>query len=297
MHVGIVLLVVLCFLFIGCDKGIPYDEGTVDVYFCPEEDCRSVWMEVFKTESGFLCAFYDLSDNEFIDFLQKRNAEVLVYEENFDGYGRYVYSKGLMHNKFCVGEDLVVTGSVNPTGNGFEKNQNNLVVIESDLIAENYRREWDELRDYRAYATPYPVVNLSGRVVETLFCPEDGCSDRVGEILGDGRESVDFAVFSFTDKRLGSILVGLKGVESRGLFDPRLNEKYSVYGLLEEHSKKYAGSGKLHHKFFVVDGSVVVTGSYNPSKNGNERNDENLLIIWDEDIATEYEEEFERLWN
>jgi len=35
----------------------------------------------------------------------------------------------------------------------------------------------------------------------------------------------------------------------------------------------------------------------NPTKNGDERNDENLIIIKDETIAQLFLEEFERVWD
>jgi len=41
----------------------------------------------------------------------------------------------------------------------------------------------------------------------------------------------------------------------------------------------------------------VITGSYNPTKNGNEENDENVMIIRDADIAQLFEKEFARLFD
>ena len=38
-----------------------------------------------------------------------------------------------------------------------------------------------------------------------------------------------------------------------------------------------------------------MTGSYNPSLNGDKRNDENMLVIYDEDIASLFLLEFENL--
>ena len=51
----------------------------------------------------------------------------------------------------------------------------------------------------------------------------------------------------------------------------------------------------MHHKVFIVD-NCVVTGSMNPSKSGDTRNDENVLVICDEGIAKEFEKEFERIY-
>ena len=51
----------------------------------------------------------------------------------------------------------------------------------------------------------------------------------------------------------------------------------------------------MHHKVFIIDNRTVITGSFNPTKNGDTRNDENILIIHDEKIAGKYLEEFNEL--
>ncbi len=52
----------------------------------------------------------------------------------------------------------------------------------------------------------------------------------------------------------------------------------------------------MHHKVMIIDGEIVVAGSYNFTRSAEERNDENLIIIWDEDLATSYLVEFSRVW-
>jgi phosphatidylserine/phosphatidylglycerophosphate/cardiolipin synthase-like enzyme len=52
----------------------------------------------------------------------------------------------------------------------------------------------------------------------------------------------------------------------------------------------------MHHKVIIIDGRIVVTGSYNFSNNAKTRNDENTLIIHDPEIAEFYREEFARVW-
>jgi phosphatidylserine/phosphatidylglycerophosphate/cardiolipin synthase-like enzyme len=54
--------------------------------------------------------------------------------------------------------------------------------------------------------------------------------------------------------------------------------------------------GAMHHKVIVVDGQVVIFGSYNFSRNAETSNDENLLIVYSPAIATQFESEFERLY-
>ena len=52
----------------------------------------------------------------------------------------------------------------------------------------------------------------------------------------------------------------------------------------------------MHHKVIVIDGKKVITGSYNFSKSANKKNDENIIIIDNADIANQYLDEFKRLY-
>lgn len=52
---------------------------------------------------------------------------------------------------------------------------------------------------------------------------------------------------------------------------------------------------KLHHKFAVLDGQTVLTGSYNWTDSGLRDNDENLLVIASQRGAAEFANEFRRL--
>jgi len=52
----------------------------------------------------------------------------------------------------------------------------------------------------------------------------------------------------------------------------------------------------MHNKFIIVDQKAVLTGSYNFSKNADENNRENFIIIKNLLVALEYQKEFDRYW-
>jgi phosphatidylserine/phosphatidylglycerophosphate/cardiolipin synthase-like enzyme len=52
----------------------------------------------------------------------------------------------------------------------------------------------------------------------------------------------------------------------------------------------------MHHKVLIIDGDVVVTGSYNFSASAEGRNDENTLVVFDPEVADLYLEEFQRVY-
>jgi len=55
--------------------------------------------------------------------------------------------------------------------------------------------------------------------------------------------------------------------------------------------------GILHHKFIVVDGKKVLTGSYNWSQNAFERNWENAVVVTNRAVAASFQLEFKYLWD
>ena len=53
----------------------------------------------------------------------------------------------------------------------------------------------------------------------------------------------------------------------------------------------------MHHKFAVIDSSVLITGSFNWTRSATEYNNENILVCNDVNAVKRYEQEFNRLWD
>lgn len=300
-------IVLFCVILSACS--IPQEEGNIDVFFCPQDDCEDILVSFI--DENTVCAFYDLGLQNLTEHLVLMNTKVLLFEDNFERFGNSFYevrSRALMHNKFCITNNSVITGSMNPTDNGAYKNNNNLVIIESSTIAQNYRDEFLELQTRQTKTVKNPIIELIVKnrsiIVENYFCPEDNCEKEVLEELENARESIHFLTFSFTSDPIGDLLMQKHstGVEVLGVFEKRQQNPYSEYQRLEAAGLEVHFDNNpqsMHHKVFIIDASTqnatVITGSYNPSKNGNERNDENILIIHDEIIAQKYLEEFRKM--
>ncbi|MCC6986683.1 MAG: DUF1669 domain-containing protein, partial [Anaerolineales bacterium] len=54
--------------------------------------------------------------------------------------------------------------------------------------------------------------------------------------------------------------------------------------------------GQMHHKIMIVDESIVIVGSYNFTNSAESRNDENLMVIYNDQIAAFFIEEFRRVY-
>jgi len=330
-----VLIVILLLLFFLSPsitgniarKQIPVENGSFHTLFCQTDDCAAAMLDTIGNATEVKCAFYDLDFELLKELLDEKDAEVMVFEDNYDGFGTEIPARhgGLMHDKFCVldagtARARVITGSTNPTMNGFTKNDNNLVIVEGEYLAQNYLDEWDELAGKkRERKVEYPLINHtdtltnSSFLIENYFCPEDCDSEpsaslrggdapkRVIDILDGAKESIYFMTFSFTLDDIGDLLIEKHedGLKVEGVFEKRQESQYSEYEKLKDAGMDVhldGNSATMHHKVFIVDESTVLTGSWNPSKSGTTRNDENVLIIHNQGIAQAFSGEFSRVW-
>jgi len=212
----------------------------------------------------------------------------------------------IMHNKFVIIDGFITwTGSWNFTDNGAYRNNNNALRIVSEEMAANYTYEFEEMFLDREFGpsspadTPHRRMTIDGTLIETYFAPEDGAMDRVIEVVSRASESVRFMAFSFTDDELGAAMQerDAAGALVEGIFESRMAEsEYSEYPAMRDAGLNVWRDGSpavMHHKVIIVDGSIVILGSFNFSKSADQSNDENLLIIYNREIAAQFLEEFD----
>ncbi|MFH1210309.1 MAG: phospholipase D-like domain-containing protein [archaeon] len=288
-----------------------YENGRIDAYFCPEEDCiGKIAGELNKSEEYIHCAIYNLNHDAIRDVLMKKEVDVKLVTDrsnirSLNGVEtvRNYDTSQLMHNKFCIIDGKkVITGSFNPAISEMN-HTNNILIISSKYIAENYEKEFQELFSKqfgKGAQTINTKIYLNNKRVENYFCPEDECSQKVIREIQGANESVQFYAFSFTDKDIAQELVKKQkeGKMVEGLMEETQRSQYDQYDEMKDggiNVKWYEKKYKLHDKVFIIDRKIVITGSYNPTQNADKNNDENIMIIEDEAIAKEYAERFRTL--
>ena len=216
---------------------------------------------------------------------------------------------GLMHNKFMViDRSEVWMGSMNFTDGGAYDDNNNLMRIRSTKVAEDYIVEFEEMFNEDMFGpdvvpqTPNPTVALDGTRIDILFSPDDGALAALVPLLEGAQESIYFLAYSFTSNQLGEIVrlkaeagITIEGVMDDGQIRSNQGTEFDPFRQAELDVRKDGIDGLMHHKVFVIDESIVVLGSYNFSQNAEERNDENLMIIYNPVIAGQFLLEFQRI--
>lgn len=218
-------------------------------------------------------------------------------------------NEGLMHNKFMViDRSEVWLGSMNFTDSGTYDDNNNMIRIRSTKVAENYSVEFREMFEENRFGentlaqTPYPTVTLDGTRVDTYFSPDDGVLPVLYNLLDRAEESVYFLAFSFTSNELGSILrakaeagLTVSGVMDEEQVASNTGTEFDPFRQAGLDVRLDGNDGQMHHKVFIIDEKIVVLGSYNFSRSAEERNDENIIVIYNEKIAGFLLQEFERV--
>ena len=282
-----------------------FDKSDINVYFCRLDDCGNIINELLMSSNKSVhCAFYSISDADILQTLNEKNEKLDVKlavdksENPVFQFMRAIESRGIMHNKFCIiDNEEVITGSYNPTEN---HDENNIVIIKSQELAENYEEEFEELwNGMEGKKTENPIVKLGNITLESYFCPEDSCAERINEKLIAANSSIYFMAYTFTHPELATTLV-LKSrqITVNGIMEKSQNSQYSKYDLFRYQGLDVIWDNKpwlMHNKVFIIDNETVITGSFNPTKSADEDNDENVLIIHDKEIAGLFLKEFERV--
>lgn len=216
---------------------------------------------------------------------------------------------GLMHDKFIIiDRSEVWIGSMNFTDSGAYDDNNHMFRIRSTKMAENYMKEFDEMFNDGKFGpiveaqTPNPTLTIDETRVDTYFSPDDGVANKIAAVLSRAEESIYFLAFSFTSNDLGDIVRAKaeEGLEIHGVMDEeQINSnqgtEFDPFRQAELDVLIDGIEGQMHHKLFIVDEKIIIFGSYNFSQAAETRNDENLLIVYNEDIAEQFILEYERV--
>jgi len=150
--------------------------------------------------------------------------------------------------------------------------------------------------------TPNPTVTIDGTRVDVYFSPDDGVLNALGLLLTDAEESIYFMAFSFTSNELGTVVrqknemgLDVKGVMDEEQISSNTGTEFDPFRQKGVDVLIDGNDGQMHHKVFIVDEKIVAFGSYNFSRGAEENNDENLIIIYNPQIAEQFMLEFERV--
>ena len=138
------------------------------------------------------------------------------------------------------------------------------------------------------------AASLHAANIQVFFSPNGGCTAAVVNNLDKATNSVLVQAYSFTSAPIAQALVDAhkRGVNVEVILDKsQRTEKYSAADFIQRAGIPTFIDAKhaiAHNKIMVIDGKVVITGSFNFTKAAEEKNAENLLIIRSKELARPY---------
>lgn len=215
----------------------------------------------------------------------------------------------IMHNKFIIFDNKTVfTGSANLSPSDLSNyNSNAFIIIKSEKVSKLYKDEFEQMYQGKFHTskikTPDNKYAIGATVLSVYFSPQDNViKSQIIPLVNKSKTSIYMPTFLITHRELTSALISAKkrGVKIKVIIDAaNASNKYSKHQQLRDNGievkvENYAG--KMHAKTMIIDEKYVVIGSMNFSRSGEEKNDENTVILNNPQIAKFLIKQFNIIW-
>ncbi|MCG6193352.1 phospholipase D-like domain-containing protein [Leptospira sp. FAT2] len=214
---------------------------------------------------------------------------------------------GLQHSKILiVDRKTVFLGSGNFTWYGLENDLNGYVsfdLFETEresfysFLEEDPGIDVLEIPPFQFYISPE-----KGRLIQNLILRD----------VDSSKESVRYLIFDHFDSVLTSRLAyaNRRGVSVQGVYDSPVDEEgkflanafdrtdSKIFGDGNEETisgDSFGKGGLLHHKTMLIDGKILLSGSYNFSVSARDSNREILFRTTDASLVEAYSREWDRV--
>lgn len=296
---------------------------------CSDQICKEILYNINQAKQSIDIAIYGYSSTLPIEKALK-NAQLrgvkirLVYDEDKNGNNIYPdtmllanlikekvsdknssTSGAIMHNKFYIFDNkTVITGSANLSHtdmSGF--NTNNIIVIHSPEAATIYKNEFEQMYSGKFHSDKICFPSKKYKYMEFYFSPQDKVIQKaLIPIINNAEKYIYIPTFVITEKQIVQALINAKqrGVDIKIILDAlSASNKNSKHKELRQagimlKTENYAG--KMHSKSIIIDDKFLVLGSMNLSYSGENKNDENIVIIKNPAVAKFYKEFFLYQW-
>jgi phosphatidylserine/phosphatidylglycerophosphate/cardiolipin synthase-like enzyme len=131
-----------------------------------------------------------------------------------------------------------------------------------------------------------PQQAANNQYYEVFFPPKTKCLPRIIKLIDGAKKSVYLQCYSFTSK---PIAIALLKAKRRGLKVEIITDKSQIKAngsiVAQLHARKIPvfidhRVAIAHNKTMIIDGRIVLTGSYNWTNAAEKRNAENLVIFY-----------------
>lgn len=240
----------------------------------------------------------------------------------------------IMHDKFVIidanrsnpNDAIVWTGSTNWTSAQLTTDANNVIIFQDQSMARGYKLEFDEMWGDSSIVSNYNMAlskfgqfktdntpheyNVNGKRVESYFSPSDGTNSHILTTIATANTDLYFGQLLITRTDLANKIasqITMNSLMAKGILNDTTGASSPYFTMrtpmTAANLKINSYSWLFHHKYLIVDQSnissdpLLLTGSHNWSNAGDQKNDENTVIVHDATIANMYFQEFTKRFN
>jgi len=226
---------------------------------------------------------------------------------------------GAMHCKYALFDGaLLQTGSANWSGFAETSSFENIMFLGDPDILAGYAADFDWMWAQAAPAgqpdaaaakpsappsDPTLNVEFNGvRLPDYAFSPRGGTEAAIIKAIDAARSEADVAMFTFTSK---NIMEALKRASARGVAVKLMlfsGQKFPFFqeaktGRMDLRFKTgRTEKGQMHNKFAVLDGRLLINGSFNWTVTAENANTENTIFTTAPEYVGAYKGEFDKLY-
>lgn len=158
----------------------------------------------------------------------------------------------------------------------------------------------------------FKVEKRFTKIAEALFFSAPDARGRDGDdaadlrrflnLLRSGERTLDICVFTITNNRIADAIDAewKEGLEVRIISDnDQMDGKGSDVQYLANQGipvKIDTADGHMHNKFAIIDGELLMNGSFNWTVGAAKANYENVTVSNDKDLVAQYQEYFNEMW-
>ena len=142
------------------------------------------------------------------------------------------------------------------------------------------------------------------QINQAYFSPGNDCLQTLLFYLNNAKEIIQVCVFTISDDRIAEKLIELHGkkipiqiiTDDEKIYDKGSDiERLKKTGLqVKTDSSK---ERHMHNKFALIDRKILITGSFNWTRQASILNYENILVTSTSELVRKYLNEFDELWN
>lgn len=138
-----------------------------------------------------------------------------------------------------------------------------------------------------------PIIHALD-TIQVYFSPHGGATAAIVHAIEQESHQIHVAAYSFTSAPIAQALIAAhrRGVPIHVILDSsQLTEQYTSATFLAHAGIPVlidAAHAIAHSKYIILGHDRIITGSFNFTRAAEEKNSENLLVIQNEPLATQY---------